>query len=265
MLIVDSHVHVSDIWYEPVETLLNHMDLNGVEHAVLIQMRGQTDNSYLLQCSRRYPGRFAPVVIVDTDAPTACDELRRLAEEGASGVRLRMFNRSPGKDPLAIWRTAEQLGLSVDCGGSAILFGSEEFARLVESLPDLTIAVEHLGANARPDANDEERTARLRALELARFPNVYLKIGGLSEFCPRAQPPKGPFPFAEPIPPLLEQAYEAFGPRRMMWGSNFPLVLGKEGYRKSLHLTMQRFESKSQEERDLIFGQVALSVFPVQG
>jgi len=265
MAVVDGHVHVSDCWYEPAETLLYHMDQNGIDHAVLVQMRGQTDNSYLFQCVRRYPGRFAPVVIVDTDSPTACDELKRLAEQGASGVRLRPFHRSPGEDPLAIWRTAAQLGLTVDCGGSAKLFGSEEFAHLVESLPDMTIVLEHLGANARPDANDEERAARLRALELARFPNVYLKIGGLSEFCQRAMPPRGPFPFQEPIPPLLERAIEAFGARRMMWGSNFPLVLGNEGYRASLRFPLQRFESRSQEERDLIFGGVALSLFPVRG
>lgn len=278
MPIVDCHVHVSDFWYEPAETLLYHMDLTGIEHAVLVQMQGQTDNSYLFQCVRRYPGKFAPVVIVDTYAPTACDDLKRNAKEGASGVRihlkqmedakglqLRPFPSCPDGDPYAIWKTAAQLGLAVDCAGSALLFGSEEFSRLVQALPDTTIVVEHLGANARPDENDEERMARLKALELAKFPNVYLKIGGLSEFCRRAQPPKGPFPFDEPIPPLLERAYEAFGPHRIMWGSNFPLVLGSEGYRNALRFTMQRFESKSQEERDLIFGKVALSVFPARG
>lgn len=278
MPIVDCHVHVSDCWYEPVETLLYHMDQNGVENAVLVQMQGQKDNSYLFQCVRRYPGKFAPVVIVDTYGPTACDDLKRMAKEGASGVRvhlkqmegasgvrLRPFPRFPDADPLAIWKTATQLGLAVDCAGSALLFGSEEFNHLIQSLPDTTIVVEHLGANARADANNEERAARLRALELAKFPNVYLKIGGLGEFCRRSKPPKGPFPFDEPIPPLLEAAYKAFGPRRIMWGSNFPLVLGEEGYRNALRFPLQHFESKSQEERDLMFGQVGLSVFPIRG
>jgi L-fuconolactonase len=278
MRIVDCHVHVSDCWYEPVETLLYDMDQNGVENAVLVQMQGQTDNNYLFQCVRRYPGKFAPVVIVDTYTPTACDDLKQMAEEGASGVRLhlkqlegasgvrlRPFPNSPNGDPLAIWKTAAQLGLAVDCAGSSLLFGSEEFSRMVQALPDTTIVVEHLGAHGIPDNSDAERAARLRALELAKFPNVYLKIGGLGEICRRAQPLKGPFPFDEPIPPLLDMAYKAFGPRRIMWGSNFPLVLGKEGYRNALRLPMQQFEPKSEGERDLMFGQVALSVFPVRG
>ncbi len=62
MRIVDSHCHVSPVWYEPVESLLHQMEQNGVEHAVLIQMRGQANNEYQFECVRRYPGRFAPVV-----------------------------------------------------------------------------------------------------------------------------------------------------------------------------------------------------------
>ena len=53
---VDSHCHVSPLWYEPVESLLFPMDRFGVEHAVLVQMFGQTDNDYLYECPRRYQG-----------------------------------------------------------------------------------------------------------------------------------------------------------------------------------------------------------------
>ncbi len=38
MIIVDSHCHISPVWYEPVESLLFQMDRNDVAHAVLIQM-----------------------------------------------------------------------------------------------------------------------------------------------------------------------------------------------------------------------------------
>src|SRR5216683_6890289 len=106
MLIVDSHCHVSDCWYEPVESLLDQMERNGVEKAILIQMQGQANNAYQAACVRQYPGRFASVVVVDTDRPDAPATLARLAAEGASGVRLRAAARSPGDDPLAIWRTA---------------------------------------------------------------------------------------------------------------------------------------------------------------
>src|SRR5438034_4920103 len=106
MSIVDSHCHVSPVWYEPVESLLHQMDRNGVEQAVLIQMMGQSNNAYQFECVRRFPGRFASVVIVATDRPDAAETLERLAGQGASGVRLGPLTRSPGDDPLAIWRAA---------------------------------------------------------------------------------------------------------------------------------------------------------------
>jgi L-fuconolactonase len=56
-------------------------------------------------------------------------------------------------------------------------------------------------------------------------------------------------------------AYEAFGPGRMMWGSDYPPVSGREGYRNALQLTMERLQSKSEGDRRLIFGEVALKVF----
>jgi L-fuconolactonase len=264
-LIVDSHCHASTCWYEPLESLLHQMDRNNVERAILIQIKGQTDNSYQQECMRRYPERFASVVLVDAGSSSGAGDLRRLAGEGATGVRLAATTRSPGSDPLLIWRVAEELGLAVSCSGTAHEFASEEFARLVETFPGLPIVLEHLAASNRPDASDEERSDRLRAFTLARFPNAYMKIHGLGEFATRAMPVTEPFPFEEPIPDLLEQVYQAFGARRMMWGSDFPPVSSREGYTNALQLTMQRLGSLTSEERDLIFSQVALSVFPIRG
>ena len=124
MVIVDSHCHVSPYWYEPVESLLFQMNQNGVEKAVLVQYMGQFNNEYQFQCVRGFPGRFASVVLVDARSPDAVDELERLVEQGAKGIRLRPNTRSPGDDPLAIWRKAAELKLPVSCGGTSVDFAS---------------------------------------------------------------------------------------------------------------------------------------------
>ena len=262
MPVIDSHCHVSPTWYEPAEVLLFQMDRNGVDGAILIQMKGQANNDYQTECLRRYPGRFASVVVIDekqTDAPRV---LERLAEQGASGVRIGPSERSPGDDPLAIWRTAERLGLSVSCGGRASDFAAPEFKSLVQALPNLPIVIEHLGNLNHPThASDEQ--LRETVFGLAHFPNVYIKIHGLGEFSERAIPVKDPFPFRQPIPSLLQQAYETFGPRRMMWGSDYPPVSGREGYRNALRLTLEQFANTSREDRGEIFGGTALRVFPI--
>jgi L-fuconolactonase len=258
-LTVDSHCHVSPIWYEPVETLLYQMDTNGVHGAVLIQMQGQTDNTYQQACVRRYPGRFASVVLVDPDQPDAPHELRRLADEGASGVRLRAAARSPGTDPLAIWRTAAELGLAVSCPITPA--DLVPFTQLLEALPRLTVVLEHLGGSSRADSDLSGREA---TFALARFPNVSIKVPGLGELAVRANPAWASFPFERPIPDALRQAYAAFGPERTMWGSDFPPVAAREGYANALQLCRAEFADEPDEARRSIFGEVAARVFPIR-
>jgi L-fuconolactonase len=254
--IVDSHCHVSLSWYEPVEVLLFQMERNGVDQAVLIQMAGQYDNSYQNECARRYPGKFAPVVVVDTGRADAADALRRESDAGASGVRLRPA------DPPAVWQAASRLGLAISCGGSNQAFASDEFARLVESA-DVPVVIEHLGSINRPDG-DEQYEVRRRVLGLARFPNAYIKIPGLGEFQTRAMPATEPSPFVQPLAPLLDWTYEAFGPDRMMWGSDYPPVSSREGYRNALRMPLEQMAGRSAADRDLIFGGTALKVFPIR-
>ncbi len=161
--------------------------------------------------------------------------------------------------PLAIWRTAADLGLTISCGGSSADFANEQFAGVVRAFPELPVVVEHLGGLNHPAGETVEE--RRRVFDLARYPNVYIKVHGLGEFARRRLPVTDPFPFETPIPPLLKMASERFGPGRLMWGSDYPPVSAREGYRNALRLTLDQFASKSEHDRALIFGQTALSVF----
>ncbi len=262
MLIVDTHCHVSRDWFEPVENLLFQMDRNDVAYAVLTQIQSEFDNSYQFECVRRYPGRFLNVVRVDEKSPTALDDLARLKERGAHGVRFLTTTRSPGDDPLAIWRRAAALGLPATVlGTSTAAFAADEFAAIVQALPDLTIVIEHLGSFSHPDGEEPPYPLRRKVFALARFPNVYIKIHGLGEFTPRQVPFVEPRPFGPNIPPLLDLAYEAFGPGRMMWGSDYPPVSGREGYRNALRLPMEYLAGKGKENLRQVFGGTALKVF----
>jgi L-fuconolactonase len=260
LIIIDTHCHSSPAWYEPVESLIFQMDQNGVAQALLVQIRGQYDNEYQFECEQRYPGRFVSVVGVDVADPAAVDQLAALAARGAKGVRLAPDSRSPGNDPLAIWQAAAALGLPVSCGGSAPQFASPEFAALVATLPELPIVIEHLGGLKAPEHNAEDPITE-QILALAQYPNTYLKIHGLGEFCQRNLPVSMPFPFDPTGLDLLQAAYKAFGAERIMWGSDFPPVSGREGYAKALRFPLDFFADKPERERALIFGGVAARVF----
>ena len=145
MPIVDTHCHATPYWFEPVEILLDQMTRNDVDHAVLIQINGVFDNSYLVECLRRFPGRFSGVGMVDVGSADAPEHLAEFPSLGLEGVRLNAANRSPGNDPLAIWRKAEELGLIVSCGGQLEAFASPGFEEIIKTLPNLKVIIEHLG------------------------------------------------------------------------------------------------------------------------
>ncbi len=265
MMIVDTHSHAGINWFEPVEMILHQMNLNGVEKTVLIQHAGNYHNRYIIESVKRFPGRFGAVVWVDVKNPDAPATLERLSkEEGVVGVRFHPTERSPGPDPLAIWRKAAELGLPVSCfARTAEHVADPDFQRLAEELPEMTLILEHLAGAYRPQS-PESVTAPYQwykeALTLARLPNTYIKFGGLGEFCVRPMPLAAQFGFEE-ILPLLDMAYQAFGPQRMMWGSDYPPVGAREGYRNSLQGVLELSLFKSQEEKDWAFGKTAVQAF----
>jgi L-fuconolactonase len=247
-MLVDSHCHASLVWYEPLESLLFQMDRNHVDRAVLIQIVREYDNAYQEHCVRRYPDRLASVVHLDATRPDAPHMLEELASRGAVGVRLGATDRARGEDPWALWRAADRLNLTVSLYGATA--NPTAAAEIAETFPNLKLVVEHATQRTEQDV-----------WSLARFPNVYAKVTGLGEFATRAAPVKAPFPFDDPIPNNLDRAYAAFGPNRLMWGSDFPPVSAREGYASALAFPRAHFAGKPAAELDAIFGGTAAIVF----
>ncbi len=256
MRIVDTHCHTTPVWYEPVESLLYQMDRNHVEKAVLIQIMGNYDNEYQYDCVAKHPDRLSSVVMVNVDSPTALDDLAAAADRGAVGVRLEATMRSPGDDPFAIWRKAGELGLVVSCVGDPRRFASYVFSAMVEQVQETPIVIEHLGG-MKASTPPTMQSMNEKVFDLARFSNVSMKIHGLGEVCTRNTPLTSPFPFNPAGVPLLQRAVAEFGPKRIMWGSDYPPVSGREGYANALNFTMEALADRSETEREAIFGGTA--------
>ena len=171
---------------------------------------------------------------------------------------------SPGNDPLAIWRTCAELGLPVTCAGNYEDFASTEFSNLVKALPEVTILIEHLGLGKLGRDKLPSNSTYPKLMAIAKYPNTYIKIGGLGEFCVRPFPFREPFPF-DIVPPFIKMAYDTFGPSRMMWGSNFPGCGQNEGYGNTLHYVEEYLTTFcSEEAKEWIFGKTASSIFRFQ-
>ena len=249
MTVVDTHCHAGTTKYEPVESLLYHMGASGVDKAVLIQHAGITDNTYLVESLQKHPGRFAAAMLVEPEDDGT--RIRHWAAQGMGGIRLPSTSRARAADPLAHWRTAAALDLvvSAPCTPAALL--GPEFTEVVDTFPDLRIVIEHLGGVGRDAAPPYDEFKRM--LGLAERPGLTIKLPGFGEFCP--------VPLPDGYPPLARMAVEAFGPQRVMWGSDFPPVSSREGYAASLEVPRQYFSDLSADEQAALFGGTALAVW----
>ena len=254
MTIVDSHVHVGLKKYEPVEVLLEQMEQNGIQKALLVQYGGNYDNSYIAECLKKYQGRFSGVAIVDTNQPDAPEKLEYwVKEHGFEGIRIRANVTSPGdnKDekPLrAIWEKIAQLGIVASVSGRLADFIHPRFEEIIRSILDLKLRIEHMGY---PDLTENPPYPQYnRLMNLAMYPNVYIKFSGFYAYS------KEPYPYDDTIP-FIKLAYDAFGAKRIMWASDFPPVASYEGYAKALEM-VDRVPFFTKSDKDWILGKTAL-------
>lgn len=250
MTIVDSHVHVGLHRFEPVESLLFQLDRLGIAQAVLVHYGDGRDNDYALECVRRHPQRFVAAIALDARNDPA--DLARFAANGAVGVRLAPTARSRGANPWAVWEALRELRLVVSLWGVPELLLSDSAAELFERFPHVPMAIEHLGFHVTPKPSFD---VFRRVMSLARYDNLTLKVPGLGEY--GLTPPLA----LERIPRYADLALESFGPQRMMWASDFPVVSAREGYGNALSLVQRYFAALSPSERAAIFGATAARVW----
>jgi len=253
--IVDSHVHV---WkHDPAfpfaqgarvperdatpETLLDLMKANGVSRTVIIQViHYRYDNSYLAGVLKRYPGMFQGVARVDPLDAGAPDQLSRLTEQGFRGVRLSPSGDASGDwfhGPLMppLWKRCQDLKVPMTV--LAPIGRMPEVGLLLEKLPDLTVVIDHM-ADCPVD-----RPAELEKLiALERYPNVFVKISHTWSIS------RQPYPWLD-AQEHVKRLYHAFGPQRLMWATDWPIVEDRSTYARAL--TVVRDEMKFFNAEDL--------------
>jgi len=233
LLIVDSQVHVwgADAPERPwparsraqrdtpvgADEVLGWMDQGGVDRAILVPPSWEGDrNDLATAAARAHPHRFAVMGRFDPDAPQARERLATWrAQPGMLGLRFA-FHTPLLLQPFLdgrfdwVWGEAERHRLPV-----MMLIHHGHMDRLdaiASRHPGLRLTVDHLGlATGEKDAHAFRALDRL--LALAKRANVAVKSSALP--CYTAEP--HPYPGLQPY---LRRVYEAFGPRRMFWGTD---------------------------------------------
>jgi predicted TIM-barrel fold metal-dependent hydrolase len=225
----------------------------GFDGAVVIQPRVYGyDHRFLTGVLRANPGRFAGVCLVHPTDPRGPGELRRLVKEhGFAGARLARllpygeeaadWLAGPAGDEL--WEEIDGLGVPV-----SVLARSDQLGDLVDRArrhPGTVVCVDHMALTVPA----EDPAAVTNLLRCADVENVVIKVSALGHIA------RSPWPY-EDLHPMIRAVISAFGPQRVMFGTDWPNTRKFGPYRLPL-AALDRAVALDDAARSQILGETA--------
>ena len=235
--------------FGPVD-LVSVLAQHGIARTVLVQsMPNEQDTLFMLDLARRYAFIGGVVGWADlkaTDAPARIAALAR--DPKLKGLRPMLQDEADDNwiDDPALAGAVEAMrkhGLSLD----ALVLPRHLAALLAfaQRHPDLPIVIDH---GAKPDiAAGALEGWRSGIASLARLPQVHCKLSGLVTEAGAAWN-------VERLQPYADHILEAFGPRRVIWGSDWPVLNLAADYAQWIAASERLLAGLDGAARDDIFG-----------
>ncbi len=167
------------------------------------------------------------------------------------GIRWRgeLISQEKNKaDVLACARQLAKKDLTLDLNGPPDTL--PQAVKLAADVPDLRIVIDHGGSPGDPRTLSADWKSGITAL--AGHPNVFMKVSGLLEQvkCEPGQAPGDPA-FHRPV---LDHLWAAFGPDRLIYGSNWPVSDQGAPYATVFKMVEDYFASKGSAAVEKYFG-----------
>ena len=248
-MFIDTHCHAGKNWFEPIENLIFQMDNNSIVKAVLIQHKGST-NDYLFECLKRFPNKFSVIPALKWNMPLSV-QLNEFKKSGASGVRIyldypEIFDNK-GDD---LFKSCAEKKLVISLASNLETFSSENFNKLLERNKETIFIIEHL-AGAKNINEDNNKFKDV--LNLSKNDNLYMKIPGLGEIYNRPEFLDKKYPFDGFDSMMIKEAIKFFGSKKLMWGSDYPPVSNREGYKNAFDGIYNLEFIDEKEKKDIFF------------
>lgn len=240
------------------EDLKREMVAAGIDKAISVQARQTLEETRaLLEFARQYEFiagvvGWVPLIEPDvgrtldefTDYPKLCALRHVLHDESDAFYMLR-------KDFNAGIRALRGYGLAYDI----LIFERHlpQTIQFVDQHPDQIFILDHL---AKPRVKDDQISPWKENLErLAERPNVYCKISGLVTEADYAKWTE------EQLRPYLDVVLSAFGARRTMFGSDWPVCLVAAEYGRWVSIVEKAIGRLSPSEQNRIWSETAIEAY----
>lgn len=244
--------------YLPAD-LQPHLKAAGIEKTVLVQAAATVpETEFMLELAEREATIGGVVGWIDLDAPDAPAVLKRLAgHRKFRGIRPMLQDIDDtffilAEHRVAVLEALPSLGLTFDA-----LVQPRHLpvvAALADRLPELKIVVDH-GAKPFIAMGVIEPWASDMAA-LAKHQNVFAKISGLLTEA-------GADRSAAALKPYVDTLLSAFGPERLMFGSDWPVVELAATYDDWWRIANELTAGLSEAGRKAIFGGTAARFYRI--
>jgi L-fuconolactonase len=191
-----------------------------------------------------------------TDIRTAVAAINERADRGIRGIR-HLIHREP--DPDWLLRADVEAGLAYLESASLSFDVVAVFPHhlrhvphIADRHPDLTLVIDHLGKPPIRGPGWDRWRIELEAA--AMRPNVVAKVSGLDTAA-------GPGWTVKEIQPSIDVAVEAFGPERLMFGSDWPVCRLVSTYDEVVAAAMAWVGALTGREQGLVLGETAARVY----
>lgn len=232
-----------------VASILREMDAAGVARAILVPPTWENNrNDVGLDAAARYPRRLAVMGRLPLCEPSDKRALDALMDApGMLGVRVAITTPEERHIFAAgamdwLWRWAERTNVPIMLLPPGLL---PEIADIADRHPDLRIAIDHLARHSHGPKDDAAFADMDDLVALASRANVAVKASAL----PAYSSEKYPFPA---LHKYIRQAFDAFGPERMFWGSDLTRL--QCSYGECVDLFLVELPWLSRRDKELIMG-----------
>lgn len=268
--ILDSHCHAWRRWpYPPlvpdeqtrgsIAQLLFEMDTNQVKEALVVcaAISGNPDNiEYVAFARDLYPGVIRVAADLDCTwsstyhTPGSAERLRSLDDS----YRLAAFthyvsDRNDGwllsDEADRVFSLAAERKLIVSLAASPAWQG--DLRTIARRFPSVPILCHHLGAVRAAEGGSPPGLADV--LASAEVPNIFVKVSGF-HYCSSSD---WDHPWQDALL-VFEQIFDAYGPSRLCWGSDFPASKRYCTFKQSLEVVRRHAWFLTESDRNQILG-----------